>query len=104
MSTAGTRVVVAGGGPAGAAAATALARGGTSVVVLEANPVPGAKVGECLPPGANRLLAELGVADRFLRDGHLPSHGNRSVWGSPVPTERDFLFGTDGTGWHIDRR
>lgn len=98
------RIVIVGGGPAGATVAIGLARLGLKPVVLEAQLEPQAKVGECLPPGANHLLKWLGLSERMSDDGHLPSYGNRSVWGSDTPVERDFLFGTRGLGWHLDRR
>src|SRR6185436_12644217 len=30
-------------------------------------------------------------------------HGNRAWWGSPEPTETDFLRDPEGPGWHLDR-
>lgn len=98
------RVVIVGGGPAGAVAATVLAHLGHRATVLEARDGPAAKVGEVLPPSVNPLLARLGLLDRLERDGHLRSYGNRAVWGSPAPVDHDFLRGVDGPGWHIDRR
>lgn len=95
--------VVAGGGPAGAAAALALARGGRGVLLLDDSPTGAFRIGEALPPVGGRLLRELGVLDRFLADGHLPCHGNLSAWGSPALLGTDFLFGVDGHGWHLDR-
>lgn len=97
------RVLIVGGGPAGAAVALSLTRAGFTPVVLEAQPGPQPKVGECLPPSANPLLADLGLAEAVGCVG-LPSHGNRFVWGSAEPLERDFLFGTAGVGWQLDRR
>lgn len=99
-----TSVVIVGGGPGGAASAIALTRLGLDATVLEAGEGPAAKVGECLPPNVNPLLHELGLADRLREDGHLPSYGNRSIWGTAAPVERDFLFGVHGEGWHLDRR
>ena len=102
MST--PKVFIVGGGPGGAAAALALARRGLPPVVLETQAGPRSKVGECLPPSANPLLAALGLAGGLSRAGHLPSHGNRFVWGSDAPAERDFIYETRGAGWRLDRR
>jgi flavin-dependent dehydrogenase len=99
-----TDVVIVGGGPAGAAIALALARRGLSPIVIEAQSTPKMKVGECLPPDINPLLNDFGLTERLLRRGNLPSHGNRFVWGSDSIQERDFIFGSAGTGWRLDRR
>ena len=96
------RVVVVGGGPAGAVAALVLARRGVPVTVLEARPGPALKVGETLPSSLAPLLKHLGLDG--LLDGHLRSQGNRSFWGSDSPVESPFLANPYGEGWHVDRR
>lgn len=95
-------VVVAGGGPAGAAAARTLADLGVDVLLVEAD---GAtfKVGEGLPPAARPLLFELGLDDAFEQQGHLPSMGNQSAWGSEDLHTTDFIRDPNGSGWHLDR-
>ncbi|HEX8650248.1 MAG TPA: NAD(P)/FAD-dependent oxidoreductase [Pyrinomonadaceae bacterium] len=105
MATGGRkkRVAIVGGGPAGATVALTLARRGVKTVVIETQSGPEPKIGECLPPNANPLLEQLGLKNRLGGEDHLTSHGNRSLWGSSNPVERDFLFGTKGAGWQLDR-
>lgn len=95
--------VVAGGGPAGAAAALALARGGRRVLLVDDRARAAFRVGESLAPAARPLLRDLGVLDRFLQDGHLPRHGNLSAWGAPGVHASDFIFDPHGHGWQLDR-
>ena len=65
-----SRVIVAGGGPAGLAAAGCLARGGFDVTLLEAGLYPRTKLcGEFLSPDAEQALESLGVADLADRLG-----------------------------------
>jgi flavin-dependent dehydrogenase len=99
-----TAIAVIGGGPAGAAAAITLARRGHEVLVIERLDAPRVQVGETLPPGIRPVLESLGVWSDFVADGHLPSVGNTSVWGSPEPRDVEFIFSPHGCGWHVDRR
>lgn len=62
-------MLVAGGGPAGAAVAAALARAGHEVLVVERCAFPRAHVGESLAAGAWPVLAALGVADAVAARG-----------------------------------
>ncbi|MFI8850084.1 NAD(P)/FAD-dependent oxidoreductase [Streptomyces sp. NPDC053499] len=96
-------VVVAGGGPAGCAAALTLALSGRTVLLADAGTGP-PKTGETLVPAGRVLLGDLGVADRVLRSGHLPCYGNLSAWGSAELRAVDFINDPHGHGWHLDRR
>ncbi len=96
-------VVVIGGGPAGAVAALTLARQGVGVALLDAgrrHP----PVGETLPPAIRPVLDRLELRAAVAAEGHLPSIGNWSAWGSAEPLGHDFLFNRFGHGWHLDRR
>ncbi len=79
-------VVVVGGGPAGSVTAMLVARAGYEVLLLERQQFPrGKPCGDCLSPGANRILQRIGVWDAVLharparlRGWKLTSPGGRS--------------------------
>jgi flavin-dependent dehydrogenase len=107
MTDARLDFVVAGGGPAGAAAALTLARAGRRVLLADTararDRADRVKIGETLPPAVQPLLRDLDLWRSFLADEHLPSHGTVTVWGSPRPGSLDFIFDPNGSGWHLDR-
>jgi menaquinone-9 beta-reductase len=68
-------VVVIGAGPAGAAAALTLARGGQAVVLVDAHAFPRDKVcGDGLIPDAHQALRKLGVLDAVMAAAQSASH------------------------------
>jgi len=100
-------VVVAGAGPAGAAAACLLARAGLAVALLDPRLRAGAaptKPGEALPGAVDRLLRAHALPRPADSRAHRPIGGNISAWGEPEATHRDFLAEPDGPGWRVDRR
>lgn len=68
-------VAVIGGGPAGAAAATVLARQGLDAVVCEREKFPRFHVGESLLPFQGEVLERLGVAETIRARGFVPKYG-----------------------------
>lgn len=96
-------ITIVGGGPAGAAAAIALARMGLPCRVLEAEPAEKLKAGETLPASVRPILAQLGMPDLLEAGGHLPCYGNVAFWGGPEPATHEFLADVHGHGWHLDR-
>jgi flavin-dependent dehydrogenase len=98
-------VVILGGGPAGCAAALALARLGTfRILVVEAGHHDAVRVGESIPPDTRIVLEQLGVWDAFVKENHEPCLGSCSSWGADELGYNDFLFNPMGNGWHLDRR
>lgn len=96
-------VIVIGGGPAGAAAALALAQTGLAVAVLAKPGGEIPRVGETVPPAIVRPLAQLGLWNEFLAAQHGEAPGIVSIWGDEHPYENDFIFNPYGPGWHLDR-
>ena len=70
-------VAVIGGGPAGSASATMLARQGWRVVLLERERFPREHVGESLLPASMPVLEELGAMDA-VQAGGLPTQVRRN--------------------------
>lgn len=98
------RVAIIGGGPAGCACALALARQGVhDVLVIEAGDYAQFRIGESIPPEANRLFQALGIAQEFFAEAHAPCHGSCSWWGSDKRGYNDALLHPLGHGWHLER-
>ena len=68
-------VAVIGGGPGGSSVATALARRGRSVLLLERDRFPRFHIGESQLPWINGVLEELGVHDTIAKAGFVEKWG-----------------------------
>jgi flavin-dependent dehydrogenase len=75
VQTIDTDAVVIGGGPAGSAAATRLARTGHRVLVVESEAFPRFHIGESLLPLGHRVFEQLGVAEQLVRAGFVEKFG-----------------------------
>jgi flavin-dependent dehydrogenase len=97
-------VAVVGGGPAGAATCLRLAGSGLRVGLFERSHFQAPRVGEVLAPAVGELLQRLGVGQDVDHAGFVRCHGISSAWGSDQPRFHDFVFGTQGWGWQVERR
>ena len=88
-------VVIVGGGPAGSATALWCARRGLRVAIIERERFPRHRPGETLPPGAEVLFGQLGVADAVAGAGFARHPGTWVEWAGP---RRFDAFGTDRDG------
>ncbi|MGF1536853.1 MAG: NAD(P)/FAD-dependent oxidoreductase [Elainellaceae cyanobacterium] len=90
---------IIGAGPAGCAAAIALARSGLKTLILEASPFPRHRPGESLHPGVEPLFEALGVARQVNAAGFLRHSGHRVAWGNGDDQPGEMvLFGRDDGG------
>ncbi len=96
-------VAILGGGPAGLAAAIALARRGRAVTLFDRARASGPRVGETLGPDVRHLLASIGVEEGFDSIPNIPFVGTRSAWGGSDPFERSSILNPLGLGLHVDR-
>ncbi len=98
--------VIVGGGPAGSAAAVALAEAGRRALVLERRTAVRFKLGESLPPQGLPMVEHLlGPLDPAAEDriGATRTHGHLSCWASDEPAFASFLFSPYGRGLRLDR-
>lgn len=89
LETTGARwfdVAVIGGGPGGSSTATALARSGRSVLLLERDRFPRFHIGESQLPWINGVLEVLGAHDTVAKAGFVPKWGAsfREIDGTPA--------------------
>ncbi|HEX4860626.1 MAG TPA: tryptophan 7-halogenase [Rhizomicrobium sp.] len=98
-------VLIAGGGPAGCAAAIALREHAPelSVCIADAPRGDATALGETLPPPVAAMLRQLGVYEGFVADGHERAFRTVSAWGSPEPDANEFLGHVHQHGWRLDR-
>ena len=99
----GPRAIVAGAGPAGAAAAIWLARAGCSTTIITRDSRHAVSRGETFAEAGLEALRVLGVRDRFLAAAHRPCRRTCVAWGESALTTHDHLFRLHGNGWQIDR-
>ncbi|KAE8371846.1 hypothetical protein BDV26DRAFT_286439 [Aspergillus bertholletiae] len=99
-------VLVVGGGPAGSYAASALAREGIDVVLLEAEKFPRYHIGESMLPSMRHFLKFIDAYDKWDAHGFNIKKGGafRLNWSRPE-TYTDFIAagGPGGYAWNVVR-
>ena len=119
-------VAVVGSGPAGCAAATAAARPGLSVALVDPILEGGSigcddgfdadrpegndgerapRIGETAAPGTPQLIAEIfgHPTAAFTPDRHVISPGNISAWGSTETASTEHVYNPLGPAWNLNR-
>jgi flavin-dependent dehydrogenase len=100
--------VVLGAGPAGCAAAIALARRGRSVLLLDRDPEPRFKIGESLLPWNRPIFAELGLLEKIEGAGFQRKYGalftNERTGGVRQVDFRDAWDASMPSAWQVKRR
>jgi flavin-dependent dehydrogenase len=84
--------IIIGAGPGGSTAASALARAGKKVLILEREKFPRFHVGESLIPFGNDELRAIGVWDKLEQGGFMPKLGAEFVMGNSQAVTR-IIFG-----------
>lgn len=95
-------VAIIGAGPAGAIAATLLARCGLSVAMYDPDTRESKRIGESLPASAADLLERHDLPGPLSDNRHTPITGTISKWGE-LRTEDDSLMRPGGPDWRLDR-
>lgn len=96
------RVLVMGGGPAGAGVALALAAAGVRPLVIERATALRDKPGECLTSDHRPLLERLRLIEQLAAHRRIPAFYSR--WDRDVIVVRDAITSPQGEGWLLDRR
>jgi flavin-dependent dehydrogenase len=99
LASATTDVLILGGGPAGAAAATLLASWGHRVHLIT-RPADDRRLAVSIPPSCSKLFDVLGVSDAIERAGFIRSTGNTVWWGRADVRVESFAGGH--SGWQVE--
>lgn len=94
-------VIVAGGGPAGAAAARLLALWGRRVLLFTRSSGSRGTLAESLPPSIRKLFDTLRITSAIEGAGFQRTRGNTVWW---TRTDERVLEFPDGSGWQVERR
>jgi len=99
------KVLVIGGGPGGATAATLLAKHGMEVQLLEREVFPRYHIGESLASACRVVLELSGAVQKVDAQGYPAKRGALLRWGQEEDWTIDWfeLFGTNVSSWQVER-
>ncbi|XVQ07007.1 NAD(P)/FAD-dependent oxidoreductase [Spirillospora sp. CA-255316] len=99
------KVLVIGGGPGGATAATLLAQNGLDVILLERERFPRYHIGESLASSCRVVLTLTGVVDKIDARGYPAKQGALLRWGAEDDWTINWgdLFGSNVSSWQVER-
>ena len=95
-------VLVIGGGPAGSVAATALAREGLRVRLIEGARFPRYHIGESLTPSCRTVFDAIGISKKLDTHGFVLKHGGVIRWDSDA-WFFDWYSQMGVNSWQVDR-
>ncbi len=61
------------------------------------------RIGETVPPQIEALLAQLKILEAFTAKNYTRSYGTSSQWGTNTIHQNEYIFGTSGYGYVVDR-
>ncbi|AGC78242.1 flavin-dependent dehydrogenase [Nonlabens dokdonensis] len=96
-------VIIAGAGPSGLAASLTLSAYGISHCIIDANEAAVPKPGDALPPTSKPLFKQLGILGLLESKKHIPYYGNKSIWGTNIAHQKEFIENKHGHGYLLDR-
>src|SRR5205823_9171809 len=96
-------VVVIGGGPAGATAATLLAQKGYDVVLFDREKHPRYRVGESLIPHTWKYMDMIGASDKLRSERFIQKSGGTVIWNGVIRQMAFKDFGYEHPALHVER-
>ncbi len=100
-------VIVVGGGPAGSATSTFLAKQGRSVLLVEREPFPRFRIGESFMPATWWTFEKLGILPKLHASDFTRKHGVQFWLGDGRPTRPFYFSDVDPNDsaitWQVDR-
>ena len=96
--------IIVGAGVAGMAAASALAKEGLRIAVIDKGSPDALKTGECLMADALGIMTRLGLGEDFLAANHRSLQSYQVAWGQAPSYQRHLISSPTGTGWIVNRQ